>query len=388
MQFEWSPETRQRIAAARDFAEKTLRPRGRSEGLDHAGWQAAARFGVFRSAMPPRFGLGRSRDGSNGALVSAALFEAMGRGGADRGLLFAMGAHLFGCLVPLAAYATDWQAAEWEELLRDGSAVGALAATEAAGGSSFEHIACEAAPAIDGYRITGGKTLVANAPAAGLFIVLARHAGQRGPMSLTAFLVPVGSEGLSVCPIAADGLAGAPIGTATFVDCFVRNDAVLGRPGAGLRVFSTAMQWERSCLLAGLLGAAERDLALCRDFLAARHDSGGPLLRHQALSHRLARIKLSLDGARLLLYRAASLLDAGHDDRAAAAAAKLAVSEAVVAAATDSFRLLAGAGWRGEVGDPVTAVTDTLGGLLASGTTEMQLEILARHLPSDGERAC
>jgi len=350
-------------------------------GLDRTGWHQAAQFGVFRFAMPSQ---SEGKRGG-GALDSAAVFEALGRGGADRSLLFAMGAHLFGVLAPLAAYATESQKAEWDMPLRDGSAVGAFAVTEVPGGSSFEHIASEAAPVPGGYRISGEKTLVANAPAADLFIVLARLAGQPGPMGLTAFLVPAGSDGLSVCSTAVSGLPGAPIGAVTLDRCFVPADAVLGRPGAGLRVFATAMQWERSCLLAGFLGAAERDLAVCRDFLASRHDGGGPLLRHQALSHRLARMKVSLDAARLLLYRAAWLIDQGHDDHAAAAMAKVAVSEAVVGAAQDSFRVMAGTGWRSEIGNPTAALSDTLGGLLASGTTEMQLELLVRHLPSAGE---
>lgn len=380
MQFDWSPERRQRIAAARAFARETLRCCGRGDELDRAAWRAAAQFGAFRSAMPVP---GRRH---GGALESAALFEALGRGGAERGLLFAMGAHLFGCLAPLVTHATNEQAAIWEEALRDGSAVGALAVTEPGCGSSLERVAAEATPATEGYRITGEKTLITNASAADLFIVLARLAGVPGPMSLTAFLVPAGSGGVAVTPIPTHGLAGAPMGVAAFEGCFVPMSAVLGPPGAGLRVFSTAMQWERSCLLAGFLGAAERDLAVCRDFLASRDDGGGPLLRHQALAHRLARTKLSLESARLLLYRAAWRIDEGQDDRAAAAMAKLAVSEAVVAAAEDTARVMAGAGWRGEAGDPTTALADALGGLFASGTSEMQLELLARHLPSDGGR--
>ena len=87
-----------------------------------------------------------------------------------------------------------------------------------------------------------------------------------------------------------------------------------------------------------------------------------------------------------MLYRAAWSIDQGHDDFAGAAAAKLAVSEAIVDAAEDSFRLLGGAGWRGDIGNPVGAVTDTLGGLLASGTTEIQLELVARHLQTERHR--
>jgi alkylation response protein AidB-like acyl-CoA dehydrogenase len=255
-----------------------------------------------------------------------------------------------------------------------------------AGGSSLDNIETEAIEVPGGFQVTGRKTLIGNAPDASLFIVFARHGGRRGPMSFTTLMLAKGTSGLSVIPEAARGLAGAPTGALYFDRCFVPTAAVLGRPGGGFGVFSTAMLWERSCLLAGFLGSAERDLRICIDFLANKRDAGGSLLRHQAISHRLARMRLSLDGARLMLYRAAWTIDQGRNNYAIAAMAKLAVSEAVVDAAQDTFRLLAGAGWRGEVGNPVTGVADALAGLLASGTSDIQLELIARQMYGEPHR--
>ena len=206
-------------------------------------------------------------------------------------------------------------------------------------------------------------------------------------MSLTAFVVPARTEGLRVSALPSAGLTGAPAGTLSLEACLVPEGAVLGQRGAGLRVFSTAMLWERSCLPGGFLGAAWRDLATSRDFLAARRDSGGALLRHQAVSHRLARAMLSLEAARLMMYRAATLIDEGREDHAAAAMAKVAAGEAAVSIAEDVFRLMAGSGWRGDGIDTLRALNDAHGALLASGTSEMQLELLARHLPSLEEAA-
>lgn len=376
MHFGWSAQARQRIEGALNFAQERLSTRPGVVGLDHAGWRQAAEFGLFRMIMPSQDLDGRT----SGALASATILEAMGRGGADRGLLFSLGAHLFGCLVPFLSYATAAQRAEWEDKLRDGTALAALAVTERAGGSSLGNLATEAAPISGGFKLSGEKTLVGNAPNASLIIVLARHRGRRGPMSLTAFLLSSATAGLSVSPERAPGLANAPTGTIHLDSCVVPESAVLGQPGSGFQVFSKAMLWERACLLAGFLGAAERDLNTCIDFLAARRDAGGPLLRHQAVAHRLAQIKLSLDSAHLMLYRAAWSIDQGVNNHASSAMAKLAASEAIVGAAEDTFRLLAGAGWRGEVGDAMVGLMDAFGGLLASGTSEIQLEIVARHL--------
>ena len=381
MKFDLPSEPREIFERARQFAEANLANRGRRIGLDRIGWEAAAEFGVFRQAASSA-----ERGRGRGALASVAMLEGMGRGGADRGLLFAIGAHLFGCLVPLSIHAGRSRAAQsWQAPLRDGTVIGALAVTEAGGGSSLEHIETTMVETTGGYVLTGTKTLIGDAPEAGVFLVLARQFPERGPLGLTALLVPADVRGLTVTPIPTTGLPGLPMGDVVFDQCSVPADAVLGGHGAGLRVFATAMQWERSCLLSGFLGAAERDLDACLATLRDRGGRQGSLLRHQAVAHRLARIKLGLDGARLLVYRAANFLDEGHDDHAAAAMAKLAASEAIVAAAEDGLRLIAGLAWRTQPIDYAAALSDSLGGLSASGTSEIQLEIVARSLQA-GQR--
>ncbi len=374
MLFDLPSEASRILDRARRFSEASLPGRDRQIGLDQASWRAAADFGMFRVA-----GVRNDINGDYGALASLAMLEGMGRGGAERGLLFAMGAHLFGCVAPFSRYATDAQAARWEGQLRSGAIIGALAVTESSGGSSLDNIETVCVDAAGGYLISGHKTLIGNAPVANLFLILARQFAERGPLGLTMFLVPSDSGGLAVTPTGATvGLPGSPMGDLDLNQCFAPSEAVLGTPGAGLRVFSSAMQWERSCLLAGFLGAAERDLAACIDVLRTRGD--GALLRHQAVSHRLARMKLRLDGARLLAYRAACRLDRGHNDAVAAAMAKLALSEALVANAEDGLRVLAGAAWRCSPLDLGAALNDALAGLFASGTSDIQLEILARSL--------
>src|SRR5260370_25781969 len=108
MDFGWPSEVAERIAGARQFAEAKLAAHA-VDGFDHAGWRAVADLGLIDFALPQAWG---GRNG--GALVTVALLEALGRGGADRGLLFAIGAHLFGCAMPLATYGSSAPAQRWE----------------------------------------------------------------------------------------------------------------------------------------------------------------------------------------------------------------------------------------------------------------------------------
>ena len=112
----------------------------------------------------------------------------------------------------------------------------------------------------------------------------------------------------------------------------------------------------------------------------------GRELQHQAVTHRLARMHLRLEAARPLLLAAADALDAGREDLTAAAIAKLTASEAAHDCALDCARLLAGAGWLGAPFDAAAAVADTLGALAASGTSDIQLDIIARHVLAAARR--
>lgn len=354
--------------ATQSWAEQTLAGRPRPAGLDHAAWQLCAFHGVTAAL-------------DAGASHAASVFEALGEGGADRGLLFALGAHVFGALAPFLRHATPAQRARWEPSLRDGSSIAALAVSEAAGGSSFDQLATIVCAKGDGLVLSGTKTLITNAPAAHLFLVLARQFPERGPLGLTMLLVPREIPGLTVTRLPTGGLPGAPMGEVSFDGCALPGIATLGRPGAGLRVFATAMAWERSLLLAGFLGVAARDLRAAIRALAVRD-----ALRHQAVAHRIAAMHMRLAAARHFVYAAAAALDAGQENAATAAMAKLAASEAVSACATDTARLLAGVGWRGVPFDTTAAIVDTLGTLFASGTSEIHLDTIARHAIASARR--
>lgn len=364
---------RVRAADAERWACSTFPGGTRSTAFDDAAWHELARTGLFRTALPADHG-----GEGQGALAITTMLEALGRGGADRGLLMACGAHVFGCAVPIAAYAAPAQAQRWLPALASGEAIGALAVTEPGGGSTFERMATTASTTKEGILIEGRKVLVCNSPVCSLLVVLAQQFPERGALGLTAFLVPRDTSGVHIEPIAhASGLPGASLGDVVLDGCILPENAILGRHGAGLRVFMTAMKWERCGLLAGFLGAAEQDLLRTAEILRER---GGNLLKHQAVAHKLARIKVRLATARAMLRQAAESIDAGNDDHVLSAMAKLVISESLVDCAQDTARLLAGAGWAGTPFDAGAALADTLGGLFASGTSEILLDLIGRSV--------
>ena len=136
------------------------------------------------------------------------------------------------------------------------------------------------------------------------------------------------------------------------------------------------MRYERTCILAGFVGAAERDLAAGVALARERKDDQGPIFRHQAVSHRLARMQCRIESARWQIYRGAWAIDHGNDQILAPATVKLTVSETLVECAMDVLRTFAGAGWLDEQGVG-TALRDVVGTLSASGTSDVQLNLIA-----------
>lgn len=315
--------------------------------------------------------------GGHGALSTVLAFEALGKAGVDRGRLFAVGAHLFGCTMAVANYGTSQQRADWCPQLASGDAVGALAFTEASGGSDLKACETEITEDKDGLCLSGQKSFVSNGAQADLFIVLAKSPAQSAPFNLSMLLVPSTTPGLEICPIEGGrGLSATSPAKIIFNNCRLPTDAVLGARGGGVGVLIGTMRWERSCILAGFLGALDRDIGRVTAYLKEKRGPAVAPIKHQAVAHSLARIKLRAENARWMLYRGAWALNHDKEQMLLPAMSKLSVSEALVDCTTELLRLIGTFGWVGglELGD---ALDDVLGTLSASGTSEVQLNTIA-----------
>jgi L-prolyl-PCP dehydrogenase len=374
MEFFWTEPDRATLDRAFGFAASLAgRP---ASGFDTTAWAACAAQRILALPLDPGWG----GDGRS-LRLTAAVFEALGRAGADRGLLFSMGAHLFGCALPIARHGTPAHRDRYAVGLADGSTVAALAMTEDEGGTTAARWRTRVRREGADYLVSGAKAYVTNAPVADLFLVFASENPDAGALGLTALLVPRSCPGLRVEPHDSTvGLRGSPMGRVVFDDCRLPADAVLGAPRAGLGVMQSCMRFERTCILAGFVGAAARDLATCVARMKARQGADGPLLTHQAVSHRMARSHCRIEAARSVLYHGADALDRSTATAHDPSMVKVMLSEAVVACALDTMQLLAGAAWTDAMGTGST-LADTVGVLSASGTSEAQLNTIASALP-------
>ncbi len=139
------------------------------------------------------------------------------------------------------------------------------------------------------------------------------------------------------------------------------------------------MDWERTLLVATHVGEIERLLETTIDYARTRSQFGQKIAKFQALGHAVADMKVQLEAARLLVYRAAWRLEQSRGVTLDASIAKLFVSETLVATALKAVQLHGGYGFMVEY-EVERALRDAIGSTIYSGTSEMQRNIIARWL--------
>ena len=339
-------------------------------------WRQCGDMGLLGLPAPEAYG-GADAD----ALTCAVALEALGYGCTDGGLGFSVAAHLLACTVPVWQHGTEAQKQRYLGGLCRGTLVGAHAITEPDSGSDTFSMRLRATREGSGWRLQGSKTFISNGPEADLVLVFAvTDADKRFAGGITGFLVERGTPGFQAGQhFAKMGLRTAPVGELTFDDVRLPDEAVLGTVGGGAAVFGTAMEWERSLLVALHVGAIERLLDTTVRYARTRQQFGQPIGKFQAVSHKIADMKVQLEAARLLVYRTASRLGVSRSISLDAAMTKLFVSETLVRTALDAVQLHGGYGFMEEY-EVERALRDAIGSTLYSGTSEMQRNIIARWL--------
>lgn len=344
--------------------------------FDRERWEAAAQFGIQGLTVPGHLG------GAGLSMVDAMLtFEGLGLGAIDQGTVFALSAQVFSMQSALLAAGSPAQQARWLPDLCHGRAIGAFAMSEPEAGSDTSSIRTRATRLPDGrYQLDGVKAWVTLGTVCDVLIVFATTDPALGGWGVTAFLLSATRPGITAAPeIAKFGLESCPFTTLTFTSCLAEPDEVLGAPGAGAAVFRDAVNAERAFLYAAQLGATERTIERTIARARDRTQFGQPIGHFQAVSHRIADMKLRHEAARLLVYKAALLHDLGQDVTMAAALAKLQTSETAVDSALDAMRIFGAEGFTLAAGLD-RGLRDAVGGLSYSGTSDIQRNIVARLL--------
>jgi len=371
-----SSEHRQVQEMVRRFADEAIRPV--AGALDREArfpaeiYSQIAGLGLFGIAIPSTAG-GAGMD----TLAYAIVMEELARGYAsiaDQCGLIELIATL------LHEHGSDEQRARYLGPMLRAERRPAYAITEAEAGSDVAAIRTRAERSAGGWRLSGSKLWIHNAPVCDFAVVLARTDPAAGRRGMSIFIVERELAGVSAGPKEDKmGQRASPVGALAFDDVALPADALLGAEGRGFHIMMSVLDKGRIGIGALSVGIAQAGLEAALDHARMRTQFGQTIAEFQGVQWLLADMAKDIQAARLLVCDAAERLDAGERATMACSIAKCFASDMAVAQSANAVQLFGGSGYiRGcEV---ERLYRDAKITQIYEGTNQIQRTIIAREL--------
>ena len=328
-----------------------------------------ASLGLLGLAVPTDLG-GAGLD----MLTIALVMEELGAG--DGSIALTIAAHNSLCIGHLLVAASDEQKRRWIPPLASGKHLGAWALTEPGSGSDAVAVQSTAKNVGEGYVLNGTKQFITNAAIAGFYVVSVGS----GPRKLTTFGIARGADGIKAGKRERKmGLHASDTSQLVMEDCRVGEADRVGAEGEGFADVKRVLDRGRIGIGALAIGLGRASLETAIAYSKERRQFGRPLSEFQMIQWRLAQARTELDAARLLIHRAAALVDTGQPFSVAASKGKLYASEAASRAANASLQVLGGYGYLRDY--PVERhLRDARLMEIGEGTSEVQRIVISRDL--------
>jgi acyl-CoA dehydrogenase len=281
---------------------------------------------------------------------------------------------------PILLAGTPEQKQRYLPRLTQGGQLAAYALTEPAAGSDVAGILSTAARQGDGYVLNGSKTWISNSPVAGFFIVFAKTDPEARGRGISAFIVERDWPGVTVGrPLPKMGQHAAWAGELTSEEVRVPVENRLGAEGQGFPIAMQVFDRSRPAVSAAAVGVARRALEEATRYAKERMAFGKPIIAQQGVSFMLADMAIGVEAARLLVHKAAWLVDHGRPNVLEAACAKALAADACMKITTDAVQVFGGYGYSQEY--PVEKLMrDAKIYQLYEGTSQIMRVIIGREL--------
>ncbi|HEY8268494.1 MAG TPA: isovaleryl-CoA dehydrogenase [Xanthobacteraceae bacterium] len=366
-----------------------LRETVRSFSADHIAPRADEidKTNVFPRDLWPRLGelglLGITVEEEYGGaglgyLEHCVAMEEVSRASASIGLSY--GAHSNLAVNQLRRNGNEKQKRMYLPKLISGEHLGALAMSEPGAGSDVVGMKTRAEKRGDRYVLNGSKMWITNGPGADTLIVYAKTDPAAGPRGITAFLIEKGMKGFSTAQkLDKLGMRGSDTCELVFQDCEVPEENVLGRPGEGVKILMSGLDYERVVLAAGPLGIMQACLDVVLPYVHERKQFGEPIGNFQMVQGKVADMYVGMNACKAYVYAVARACDQGKTAREDAAGAILFAAEKATQVALDAVQLLGGNGY---INDYPTGrlLRDAKLYEIGAGTSEIRRMLIGREL--------
>lgn len=364
------------FTTVRQFAEETIGPQVRA--MDDAQQFAAGLVGKLFELGLMGIEVPESHGGAGGRFFDAVLaIEAIST--VDPAVAVLVDVHNTLVVNAIRRWATATQKQAWLPRLATDTP-GAYALSESGSGSDAFALQTRAEAISGGYRLNGRKLWISNAREAGLFIVFATLDPGAGYRGITAFVVEKDTPGFAVGR-KEDKMGIRASSTCELVldNCEVPRENVLGEPGKGYKIAIETLNEGRIGIGAQMLGLAEGAWRHAAKYAQERRQFGKPIAEFQAVQFTLANLATDIEAARLMVYNAARLKDAGQPYVREAAMTKLFASNVAERVASQGVEIFGGNGFVRDY-PAEKYFRDSKVGKIYEGTSNMQLATIAKQV--------
>ncbi len=279
-------------------------------------------------------------------------------------------------------YGSEAQKQEWLTRVASGQALGCFCLTEPHVGSDASAIKTTAVRDGDHWVINGVKQFITTGKHAEVAIVFAVTDKEAGKKGISCFLVPTATPGYQVARLEEKmGQKASDTAQILFDNCRVPASAMLGTEGEGYKIALSNLEAGRIGIAAQSVGMARAALEAALRYAKERETFGKPIIQHQAVNFRLADMATQVDAARLMVWRAAQLKDAGRPCLTEASMAKMFASEVAEKVASDAIQIHGGYGYVSDF--PVERIyRDVRVCQIYEGANDIQRLVIGRALAS------
>ncbi|MDH6114717.1 alkylation response protein AidB-like acyl-CoA dehydrogenase [Kitasatospora sp. MAP12-15] len=336
-------------------------------------WREAGKLGYLGVNLPEEYG-----GGGGGVVDLAIVLEELGTVGCPL-LMLVVSPAICGTII--ARFGTDAQKQQWLPGLADGTRRMAFAITEPEAGSNSHRLSTVAHRDGGDWVLNGRKVFISGIDGSDAVLVVGRTADARtGKLKPALFIVPRQTPGFEYRPIPMELISPERQFQVFLDDVRLPADALVGDENAGLLQLFAGLNPERVMTAAFSLGVARQALNTAVEYAKTRTVWDNPIGAHQGLAHPLAQCAIEIELARLMMFKAAHLYDAGDDQGAGEAAnmAKYASGEAATRTVDQAVQTLGGNGLTQEYG-LAALIAATRVGRVAPVSREMILNYVAQH---------